>query len=144
MPGSRPNYYAIYPLLKNFLDEADLMIASGKKQVRLRFGHDSVLLPFSYILGVKEAMGGTQDMENLHNTFALFRLIPMAGNVQLIFFRKQGSDDVLVKFLMNENETSIPIPTDCYPFYHWKDVSAYYRNMLKQANVQYTSEELKN
>ena len=140
MPGSRPNYYAIYPLLKNFLDEADLMIASGKKQVRLRFGHDSVLLPFSYILGVKEALGGTQDMENLHNTFALFRLIPMAGNVQLIFFRKQGSDDILVKFLMNENETSIPIPTDCYPFYHWKDVSAYYRNILKQANVTYKDE----
>ena len=140
MPGSRPNYYAIYPLLKNFLDEADLMIASGKKRVRLRFGHDSVLLPFSYILGVKEALGGTQDMENLHHTFALFRLIPMAGNVQLIFFRKQGSDDILVKFLMNENETSIPIQTDCYPFYHWKDVSAYYRNILKQANVTYKDE----
>jgi hypothetical protein len=140
MPGSRPNYYAIYPLLKNFLDEADLMIASGRKQVRLRFGHDSVVLPFSFILGVKEAMGGTQDMENLHNTFSIFRLIPMAGNVQLIFFRKQGSDDILVKFLMNENETSIPIKTDCYPFYHWKDVSAYYRNMLNQANITYKNE----
>ena len=43
MPGSRPNYYAIYPLLKNFLDEADLLIASVEKEVRLRFGHDSVL-----------------------------------------------------------------------------------------------------
>jgi hypothetical protein len=42
-----------------------------------------------------------------------------------------------VKFLMNENETSIPIKTDCYPFYHWKDVSAYYRNMLKGANMRY-------
>ena len=38
---------------------------------------------------------------------------------------------------MNENETSIPIPTDCYPFYHWKDVDAYYRNMLKEANITY-------
>ena len=140
MPGSRPNYYAIYPLLKNFLDEADLLIASGKKQVRLRFGHDSVLLPFAFILGVNEAIHGTDDMENLHNTFALFKLIPMAGNVQLIFFRKQGSDDVLVKFLMNENETSVPIATDSYPFYHWKDVSAYYRKMLKEANVTYKNE----
>ena len=137
MPGSQHNYYAIYPLLKNFLDEADLMIASGEKGVRLRFGHDSVVLPFSFILGVKEAIGGTDDMENLHNTFSIFRLIPMAGNVQLIFFRKQGSDDILVKFLMNENETSVPIKTDCYPFYHWKDVSAYYRNMLKEADVKY-------
>jgi hypothetical protein len=137
MPGSQHNYYAIYPLLKNFLDEADLMVASGEKGVRLRFGHDSVVLPFSFILGVKEAIGGTDDMENLHNTFSIFRLIPMAGNVQLIFFRKQGSDDILVKFLMNENETSVPIKTDCYPFYHWKDVSAYYRNMLKEADVKY-------
>lgn len=137
MPGSQHNYYAIYPLLRNFLDEAEHMVASGKSGVRLRFGHDSVVLPFSFILGVKEAIGGTDDMENLHNHFALFRLIPMAGNVQMIFFRKQGSDDILVKFLMNENETSVPLKTDCYPFYHWKDVDAYYRNMLKEANITY-------
>lgn len=136
MPGSRPNYYAIYPLLQNFLDEADQLIASGRRQVRLRFGHDSVVLPFAFILGVKEAIHGTDDMENLHNTFAIFRLIPMAGNVQLIFFRKQGSDDILVKFLMNENETSVPIATDCYPFYHWKDVSAHYRSILANANIK--------
>jgi len=137
MPGSQHNYYAIYPLLRNFLDEAEQMVASGKSGVRLRFGHDSVVLPFSFILGVKEAIGGTDDMENLHNHFALFRLIPMAGNIQMIFFRKQGSDDILVKFLMNENETSVPLKTDCYPFYHWKDVDAYYRNMLKEANITY-------
>ena len=137
MPGAQPNQYAHFPLLINFLDEADLMIKSGKSGVRLRFGHDSTVLPFAYILGLKEAIGGTDDMDDLHNHFALFRLIPMAANIQLIFFRKQGSDDILVKFLMNENETSIPITTDCYPFYHWKDAEAYYRNMLKEANITY-------
>lgn len=137
MPGAQPNQYAHFPLLINFLDEADLMIRSGKSGVRLRFGHDSTVLPFAYILGLKEAINGTDDMENLHNQFALFRLIPMAANIQLIFFRKQGSDDILVKFLMNENETSIPIKTDCYPFYHWKQVESYYRNMLKEANITY-------
>ena len=121
----------------NFLNEADLAVASGKPSVRLRFGHDSVVLPFSFIMGFKEAIHGTDDMENLHKQFTIFRLIPMAGNIQWIFFRKQDSDDVLVKFLMNENETSIPIETDCYPFYHWKDVSAYYRKMLKDANITY-------
>lgn len=139
MPGAQPNYYAIYPLLRNFLDEAHAMVNSGKSGLRLRFGHDSVLLPFSFILGVDEAIHATDDMENLHNTFAIFRLIPMAGNVQWVFFRKPGSDDVLVKFLMNENETSIPIPTDCFPFYHWKDVENYYRTMLKNANITYKS-----
>ena len=140
MPGSQPNYYAIYPLLINFLDEARDMVRSGRSGVRLRFGHDSVLLPFSYILGVQEAINGTDDMEHLHNTFALFRLIPMAGNVQWVFFRKPGSDDILVKFLMNENETSVPIATDCYPFYHWNDVENHYRTMLKNANMTYKTD----
>lgn len=48
-----------------------------------------------------------------------------------------ASGDILVKFLMNENETSVPLKTDCYPFYHWKDVSNYYRTMLKEANITY-------
>ena len=137
MPGAQPSYYAIYPLLKNFLDEAAQTIRSGERGVRLRFGHDSVVLPFTFILGFQDAIHGTDDMENLHNQFAIFRLIPMAANIQWIFFRKQGSDDILVKFLMNENETSIPIKTDCYPFYHWKDVEQYYRRMLKDANITY-------
>ena len=80
--GGRQHRAIAHRLVRNFLDEADLMIASGKSGVRLRFGHDSVVLPFSFILGVKEAIGGTDDMENLHNHFSIFRLIPMAGNVQ--------------------------------------------------------------
>ena len=61
----------------------------------------------------------------------------MAGNVQWVFYRKPGNDDVLVKFLLNENETSIPITTDIYPFYHWKNVANYYRTMLRNANITY-------
>lgn len=141
MPGAQPNYYAIYPLLRNFIDEARQMVNSGDEGVRLRFGHDSVLLPFAYIMGVKEAIHATDDMENLHNSFALYRLIPMAGNVQWVFFRKQGSNDVLVIFLMNENETSIPIQTDSYPYYHWTDVERYYREMLENANITYKSND---
>ena len=36
------------------------------------------------------------------------------------------SDDILVKFLLNENETSIPIKTDCAPYYHWSDVKRFW------------------
>jgi hypothetical protein len=135
MPGSKKSWLRVYPLLKNFLDEADAMIASGGNGLRLRFGHDSVVLPFAYVLGFPEATGATDDMENLHLQFSIFRLIPMAANIQLVFFRKPKSKDILVKFLMNENETSIPISTDCYPYYHWSDVSRYYRNMINQANL---------
>ena len=145
MPGARSSYYRIYPLLQNFLDEADEMIASGRHGLRLRFGHDSVVLPLAYIFGFKEAVNATDDMEDLHHHFSIFRLIPMAANIQLVFFRKEvpglaekpGSDDILVKFLMNENETSIPLTTDCYPYYHWSDVERYYRDMIESAHLTY-------
>ena len=138
MPGAKQSYLRIYPLLQNFLDEADEMIASGGEGVRLRFGHDSVVLPFAFILGFKEAVGATDDMENLHNQFSIFRLIPMGANIQLIFYRKPKSKDILVKFLMNENETSIPVKTDSYPYYHWRDVEPYYRKMIQDAHLQYS------
>ncbi len=137
MPGAKPSYYRIYPLLQNFLDEADEMIASGGHGLRLRFGHDSVVLPLAFIFGFKEAVNATDDMEDLHHHFSIIRLIPMAANIQLVFFRKDGSDDILVKFLMNENETSIPLTTDCYPYYHWSDVERYYRDMIESAHLTY-------
>ena len=137
MPGANPGWYRNIPLLENFLDEADAMIASGGSGLRLRFGHDSILLPFTYLLGIREAVNATDDLENLHHHFSLFRLIPMAGNVQLVFYRKAGSDDILVKFLMNENETSIPVKTDCYPYYHWTDVERYYRDKIAATGVTY-------
>ena len=141
MPGAKKSYYRIYPLLQNFLDDAAAMIASGGSGLRLRFGHDSVVLPFAFILGFQEATGATDDMENLHKQFSLFRLIPMAANIQLVFFRKAGSEDILVKFLMNENETAVPIATDCYPYYHWSDVEPYYRNMIESAHLVFQTPE---
>ena len=115
----------------------DDLFGSGGSGLRLRFGHDSVVLPLSFILGFQEAIHATDDMEDLHNHFSIFRLIPMAANIQWVFFRKAGSDDILVKFLMNENETSIPVATDCYPYYHWSDVEPYYRNMIEAAHLVY-------
>ena len=46
-------------------------------------------------------------------------------NFQFVYYRKPGSDDILVKILRNENEAKLPIATDVYPYYHWKDVRAY-------------------
>lgn len=54
----------------------------------------------------------------------------MACNVQFVFFRKKGNDDILVKVLLNEHETKLPVKTDLAPYYHWKDVEGYYRAKL--------------
>ena len=57
----------------------------------------------------------------------------MAGNLQMIWYRKPGSDDLLVKFLLNEEEKRVPeVATDAYPYYHWQDIRAYWQQRLKE------------
>ena len=74
---------------------------------------------------------GVTDIDNIYKYISIDKIIPMAANIQIIFYRKEGSDDVLVKFLLNENETSVPVRTDCAPYYHWKDVREYYRSRFR-------------
>ena len=71
-------------------------------------------------------LGGKPDTKDLYKSISIDKIVPMAGNIQLVFYRKPGSDDILVKFLLNENETSIPIKTDCAPYYHWSDVKRFW------------------
>ncbi len=94
--------------------------------------HDSAVLPLAYLLGLKEAMGATEDVENVYKRVSIDKIIPMGANIQLVFYKKDGSDDVLVKFLLNENETSVPVRTDCAPYYHWTDVKAYWEERYSQ------------
>jgi hypothetical protein len=39
---------------------------------------------------------------------------------------------VLVKFLLNEEEATLPVETDCAPYYHWKDVRQYCLDKLER------------
>ena len=126
VPGSTPSYLQQKEVRDSIESVADRVIRAGKPDLTLRFSHDSSVLPLAYMMGLKEAMGATTDIENLYKTISIDKLIPMAANIQLVFYRKDGSDDVLVKFLLNENETSIPVKTDVAPYYHWKDVKRYW------------------
>ena len=126
VPGSTPSYLQQKEVRDTIESVADRVIRVGEPTLTLRFSHDSSVLPLAYLMGLKEAMGATADIENLYKTISIDKLIPMAANIQLVFYRKEGSDDVLVKFLLNENETSIPVKTDCAPYYHWQDVKKYW------------------
>ena len=128
IPGSTPAYRQQLEARDSIVSIADRVIRDGGPALTLRFTHDGTILPLSYLMGIKEAMGGRTDFENLHKYISVDKLIPMAANIQLVFYRKEGSDDVLVKFLFNENETSIPVKTDCAPYYHWKDVKQYWES----------------
>ena len=63
-----------------------------------------------------------------------YEIFPMASNVQVIFYRPEGSTDpadVLVKVLLNERETTLPVATAAAPYYKWSDLRDYY---LKNSN----------
>ena len=131
VPGSTPMYGRKLEVRDTLVSMADRVIRSNQPTVSLRFSHDSSVLPLIYLLGLKEGMGASTNIENLYKTISIDKLIPMAANIQMVFYRKEGSDDILVKFLLNENETSIPaLYTDVAPYYHWADVKSYWENRL--------------
>ena len=49
---------------------------------------------------------------------------------KLFFYRKRGTDEIIVKFMLNEKETTIPIKSEIAPFYFWKDVEKFYRDYI--------------
>lgn len=112
-------------LLDNIIDTADEAIASGTNSATLRFGHDGNLQPLAAILQLDGACPEEYDAEKVSQVYHNFYVTPMAGNIQLIFFRnKEG--DVIVKVLLNEQEMKLPIPSVAGPFYRWSDVKRLY------------------
>jgi len=119
------------PLLKNIIEGADKAISGGRETATLRFGHDGNLIPLCAIMHLKGCDARIDDLFAIDQQWRNYKVSPMGGNVQLIFYRKKGSDDILVKILHNEEETSIPVTTDIAPYYHWQDVRAFFVAQLQ-------------
>lgn len=122
-------------LLRNFIETADTVIASKRNGVTLRYGHDTNLAPLATLMGCNRLSVSTADWQRIADTYRTYRIIPMCGNVQLIFFRKPGNDDILVKLLLNEREVTLPVKTDCAPYYHWNDVRAYWQQVADRISL---------
>lgn len=116
------------PMIAHILDNADEMIASGGHGATLRFSHDSYLVPMAVCLRLDGCTGVPPTPERCDEAFIDYKISPMCGNIQLVFFRGRKGD-VLVKFLLNENEVGIPVATDRWPYYRWEDVRAYYKEL---------------
>ncbi len=119
-------------LLRDFIKAGDRGIALGRNSATLRFGHESVLLPLACLMGINGADYRTTDLETLADHWQSNKIFPMACNIQMVYYRKKGSDDVLVKVLLNEHEATLPVKTDVAPYYHWSDVRAYFESKLAQ------------
>lgn len=122
-------------LLDNFIETADTVIASKRNAVSLRYGHDTNLAPLAALMGINQLTEATSDWQKIADTYRTYRIIPMCGNVQLIFYRKAGSEDILVKLLLNEREVTLPVKTDKAPYYHWKDVRRYWQQVTSAISL---------
>ena len=118
------------PMIAHILDHAQAAIDAGERGATLRFSHDSYLVPMAVTLGLEGCTGIPEDPERCDETFVDYKISPMCGNIQIVFFRNRKGE-VLVKFLLNENEVGIPIASDLYPYYRWEDVRSFYRQIYQ-------------
>ena len=122
--------YNAAPLIENIIESADAAIASQEPSATLRFGHDGNLISLVGLMHLDGCDLQEGDPEKFDQAFSAWKIAPMAANMQMIFFRdpKHPEKDVLVKFMLNEEEKAIPVTTDTFPFYRWEDVRSYYRD----------------
>ena len=128
--GNQP--YTQRHLLKKMIADADSCIKLPDPGAQLRFGHETVLLPLVCLIGVNGFDFSTDNLDELESHgWWCSSVFPMASNLQFIFYRSNPEDkDVLVKVLLNEVEATLPISTDCAPYYHWSDFRQYCLNKL--------------
>ena len=119
--GHQP--YSQRYLLRQLISDADSCIALEKPGAQLRFGHETVLMPLVCLIGINGYDLATDNLEDLEaKGWWCSSVFPMGCNLQFIFYRCNPKDqDVLFKVLLNEVEATLPIPTDCAPYYHWRD-----------------------
>ncbi len=121
------------PVLKNMLDSAEVAIASNRKGADFRFAHDGNIIPLAMLLHLDSCYTAEANPKNFYKAWSNFKVAPMSGNIQLIFFRKEKSGDVLVKFLLHEKEVLVPpVQSDRLPYYKWTDVRKFYTSLLQQ------------
>ena len=121
-----PRYESI-PILEDILRKAeDRLEGRSDRLADLRFGHDTYVGPLTVLMGINGADIDPEDPYEVKNCYQNWQTC-MASNIQLIFYHKKGSSDILVKCLLNGREATLPVPTSQAPFYRWTDFRDFYR-----------------
>ena len=121
-------------LLRQLIADADSCIRLDKPGAQLRYGHETVLLPLVCLIGINGYDLETDNLDELEaKGWWCSSVFPMGANLQFIFYRSSPRDkDVLLKVLLNEQEATLPISTDCAPYYHWADFRQYCLQKLEK------------
>ncbi len=123
------NMFIDKPLLRNILAEMSADLArDGRPRVRLRFGHDSLVL---HILVAMDADGFGRipaSQEELEVYFRNWR-VPKAATLLWGFWRNDAGD-TLVKMTLNGVDLSLPIEAVEGPYYRFEDFRAHVLHRL--------------
>lgn len=121
-------------LLRNIIESADTAINSQTPSANLRYGHDTIVMPLTVLMELDNFGEEINDLEEVASKgWHDYLSVPMAGNIQIVFYRKHGStnpEDVLVKVMLNEREMTLPIDRQNGPYYKWPDVKKYYLDKI--------------
>ena len=117
------------PLVKNIIESADEAIVNKNIAATLRFGHDGNIIPLLALIKLENFNASVSNPYEVYKVWSDFKAVPMAGNIQLIFY-KNKKNDVLVKILHNEKEAHVALHTDIFPYYHWKELRSYLQSLL--------------
>lgn len=134
--------YTQEQLLRNIISTADTCITKPHPGATLRFGHEVCVMPLVCLLDLNHYGEPVDSLEQLDDrAWNNYQIFPMACNVQFIFYKPVKGDlrtaDILVKVLLNEDEATLPVATDRAPYYHWRDVRAYYLKQLDDYHQKY-------
>lgn len=117
------------PLLMDIITTTDKAILSQKQLATLRFAHAETLIPLIALMGIPEGVAHIANPHQLCRYWRNFEVAPMAANLQWIFYQ-DPSGNVIVKVLLNEKETTLPIESNIAPYYSWNKVKRYYSEQL--------------
>ena len=120
-------------LVDAMLSLADSDLQSGKPFVRLRFGHDTILETILKDMGIR-GWRNLGDSEANLKEWCTSR-IPMASNLQMVFYRKKGAP-VLFKLMLNESELELPIPAVTGRLYDWEAFKAYMAPRIEKGKAE--------
>lgn len=120
-----------HQLLRNYFHFVDTAVKT-KPTAIFHFADETSFIPFVCLLGVNGYGLATDNLESLEKKgWVDYRLCPMGANLQLILYRRNPEDkDVLIQVLLNEEEATLPIPSDVAPYYHLSDFYSYYQKIL--------------
>lgn len=122
-------------LLSDIIAGADARLASGADvAVNLRFGHAETLMPLLSLMQLPGCFYLTTYYDTVSSNWRDYDVVPMASNLQLIFFRSV-SGRIYVAGELNERPVALLRGSDA-PYVLWNDLRARWLELVFEAEMQ--------